>query len=77
MRLLLAILNPWFAFAGLDRFGTALACLLLQLTLVGWIPAAAWAFYAVRQAAARPRPRVLRPFNIIPKDFTPQKATAS
>jgi hypothetical protein len=76
MRYLLAILNPWIAFAGMDRFGAALACLLFQLTLVGWIPAAAWAFYAVRQAATRPRPRVLRPFNIIPKNFTPTRSPA-
>lgn len=76
MRLLLAIANPWIAFVALERLGTAMACLLLQLTLVGWIPAAAWAVFAVRQEAARPKLRRLRRFNIIPGNVPPPKASA-
>ena len=46
---LLAILLPWVAlFLGGHLFQAAL-CLGLQLTLIGWIPAAIWAVMVVRR----------------------------
>ncbi|PPQ30543.1 YqaE/Pmp3 family membrane protein [Rhodopila globiformis] len=43
-----AILLPWLAvLLGRHPF-KAIACLLLQLTVVGWIPAAIWAVAVVR-----------------------------
>ncbi len=49
MRLLIAILLPWLAFFTIGRPFAGLLCLLLQLTLLGWVPAAIWAAYAVSQ----------------------------
>ncbi len=49
MRLLLAILLPWLQFFTIERPFSAVICLLLQLTLIGWIPAAIWSVYALSQ----------------------------
>jgi uncharacterized membrane protein YqaE (UPF0057 family) len=46
MRLLIALLLPWLAFFTIGR---PIAGLVLQITLIGWIPAAIWAAYAVSQ----------------------------
>ncbi|MEO5595293.1 MAG: YqaE/Pmp3 family membrane protein [Chitinophagaceae bacterium] len=40
---LIAILLPWLSFILRGRILTGILCLLLQITIVGWIPAAAWA----------------------------------
>jgi uncharacterized membrane protein YqaE (UPF0057 family) len=47
MRLILAILLPWLMFFTVGRPISGIVCLLLQLTLIGWIPAALWAVYAL------------------------------
>jgi uncharacterized membrane protein YqaE (UPF0057 family) len=49
MRLLIALLLPWLAFFTIYRPIAGIVCLILQLTLIGWIPAAIWAAYAVSQ----------------------------
>ena len=49
MRLLLAIFLPWLAFFTIGRPIAGVLCLLLQITLIGWIPAAIWAVYALGQ----------------------------
>lgn len=49
MRLLLAIFLPPVVFFTIGRPFAGLFCLLLQVTLVGWIPAALWAVYALSQ----------------------------
>lgn len=49
MRLLIALLLPWLAFFTIGRPFAGLLCLLLQLTVLGWAPAAIWAAYAVGQ----------------------------
>ncbi len=49
MRLLIALLLPWLAFFTIGRPIAGLVCLVLQLTLIGWVPAAIWAAYAVSQ----------------------------
>jgi hypothetical protein len=49
MRLLLAILIPWFQFFTIGRPIAGIICLLLQITLIGWIPAAIWSVYALSQ----------------------------
>jgi hypothetical protein len=49
MRLLIALLLPWLAFFTIGRPIAGLVCLVLQITLIGWIPAAIWAAYAVSQ----------------------------
>jgi hypothetical protein len=49
MRLLLAIVLPWFQFFTIGRPFAGVICLILQLTLIGWIPAALWSVYALSQ----------------------------
>ena len=49
MRLLLAIFLPFIAFFTIGRPIAGIICLILQLTLIGWIPAALWAVYALSQ----------------------------
>ena len=49
MRLILAILIPFFVFFTIGKPFQGILCLILQLTLIGWIPAAIWAVYALSQ----------------------------
>ena len=49
MRLLIALLLPWLTFFTIGRPISGVVCLILQLTLIGWIPAAIWAVYALSQ----------------------------
>jgi uncharacterized membrane protein YqaE (UPF0057 family) len=49
MRLIVALLLPWLLFFTIARPGAGIVCLLLQLTLIGWLPAAMWAVYALSQ----------------------------
>jgi len=49
MRLLLAIFLPFVAFFTIGRPISGIICLILQLTLIGWLPAAIWAVYALGQ----------------------------
>jgi uncharacterized membrane protein YqaE (UPF0057 family) len=49
MRLLLALLLPWLQFFTIGRPLAGLFCLITQLTLIGWIPAAIWSVYALSQ----------------------------
>jgi len=49
MRLLIALLLPWLTFFTIGRPVAGIVCLLLQITLIGWLPAALWAVYALGQ----------------------------
>ena len=49
MRLILAIVLPWLAFFTMGRPFAGLVCLLLQLTVIGWVPAALWAVFSLSQ----------------------------
>ena len=49
MRLLLAIFLPFSVFFTIGRPVAGIICLLLQLTLIGWLPAALWGVYALSQ----------------------------
>jgi hypothetical protein len=49
MRLLIALLLPWLLFFTIGRPLAGFLCLILQVTLVGWVPAAIWAAYALSQ----------------------------
>ncbi len=49
MRLLIAVFLPPLLFFTIGRPIAGLVCLILQLTLIGWIPAALWAVYALSQ----------------------------
>lgn len=49
MRLLIALLLPWLTFFTIGRPVAGIICLILQITLIGWLPAALWAVYALGQ----------------------------
>jgi uncharacterized membrane protein YqaE (UPF0057 family) len=49
MRLLLAIFLPFVAFFTIGRPIAGVICFILQCTLIGWLPAAIWAVYALGQ----------------------------
>jgi uncharacterized membrane protein YqaE (UPF0057 family) len=49
MRLLIALFLPWLVFFTIGRPISGLVCLVLQITLLGWIPATIWAVYALSQ----------------------------
>lgn len=41
---LLAIFFPWAIFLMLDNPGAALIAIIMQVTIIGWIPASIWAW---------------------------------
>ncbi len=49
MRLVIAFLLPWLTFFTIGRPIAGIVCLILQITLIGWVPAAIWAVYALSQ----------------------------
>jgi uncharacterized membrane protein YqaE (UPF0057 family) len=49
MRLVIALLLPWLTFFTIGRPLAGILCLILQITLIGWVPAAIWAVYALSQ----------------------------
>ena len=49
MRLIVALILPWLLFFTVGRPLAGIICLILQITLIGWVPAAIWAAYALSQ----------------------------
>ena len=49
MRLIISLIFPWLTFFTIGRPIAGAICLILQLTLIGWIPATIWAVYALSQ----------------------------
>jgi len=49
MRLLLAIFLPFVLFFTIGRPVAGTICLILQLTILGWLPAALWSVYSLSQ----------------------------
>jgi uncharacterized membrane protein YqaE (UPF0057 family) len=49
MRLIIAILLPFLLFFTIGRPLAGIICLILQITIIGWLPAAIWAVYALSQ----------------------------
>ncbi|NHN87719.1 YqaE/Pmp3 family membrane protein [Acetobacter conturbans] len=49
MRLIIAFFLPWLTFFTIGRPIAGIVCLFLQVTVLGWIPAAIWAVYALSQ----------------------------
>lgn len=53
--MLLAILLPFLSFIFRGKILTGIICLLLQMTILGWIPAAIWAALSLNNARAEKR----------------------
>ncbi|MBL0736788.1 YqaE/Pmp3 family membrane protein [Flavobacterium sp. GN10] len=52
MMTLIAIFFPCISFLLRGKILTALLCLILQLTLIGWLPAAIWAVISLQNSRA-------------------------
>ncbi|PXW15304.1 MULTISPECIES: YqaE/Pmp3 family membrane protein [Chryseobacterium] len=53
--MLLAILLPFLSFMVRGKVLTGIVCLILQITLIGWLPAAIWAVLSLNNARADKR----------------------
>ncbi|MEO5594227.1 MAG: YqaE/Pmp3 family membrane protein [Chitinophagaceae bacterium] len=49
----LAILLPWFSFFLREKYTKGYICLALQITIIGWPIAAAWAFFTLISSGAK------------------------
>jgi TM2 domain-containing membrane protein YozV len=47
VRYVLAFFFPWLSFFTIGKIGRGFLCLLLQLTIIGWLPAVIWAVVSV------------------------------
>lgn len=57
--ILLAILLPWLSFLLRGKLISGILCLILQITVLGWIPAAIWAVVSLSEAREDRRNRRL------------------
>jgi uncharacterized membrane protein YqaE (UPF0057 family) len=57
--MLIAILLPWLSFFLRGKILTGIVCLILQITLIGWLPAAIWAALSLNDARENRRNRRL------------------
>ncbi|SFE72719.1 Proteolipid membrane potential modulator [Chitinophaga sp. CF118] len=57
--MLIAILLPWLSFFLRGKLLTGIVCLLLQITLIGWLPAAIWAAFSLNDSRENRRNRKL------------------
>lgn len=48
--LLIAIIFPWLSFFLRGKIFAGLFCLFLQITLIGWLPAAIWAVVSLNSS---------------------------
>lgn len=55
--ILLAILLPWLSFLVRGKILSGVVCLILQCTLIGWLPAALWAAFSLSHARTEKRLR--------------------
>jgi TM2 domain-containing membrane protein YozV len=53
--MLLAILLPFLSFIVRGKVFTGIICLILQITLIGWLPAAIWAVLSLNNERANKR----------------------
>ena len=49
MRLIIALFLPWLTFFTIGRPIAGIICLILQITMIGWLPATIWAVYSLSQ----------------------------
>lgn len=52
---LIAIFFPFLSFLIRGKILTSIICLILQITLIGWIPAAIWAVLSLQNSRADKR----------------------
>ncbi|MGO4821706.1 MULTISPECIES: YqaE/Pmp3 family membrane protein [unclassified Flavobacterium] len=57
--ILIAIIFPTLSFFLRGKILTAILCLLLQITIIGWLPASIWAVLSLQNSRADKRNRRL------------------
>lgn len=61
MRYLLALFLPWLSLILQGKVFSGILCLVLQLTVLGWIPASIWAILSInRMYADRRTDKIVR-----------------
>ncbi|WP_221407824.1 hypothetical protein [Reichenbachiella faecimaris] len=50
-----ALICPWNVFLHLGKYKKGIICLILQMTIVGWLPATAWSMAVIRGTKRRSR----------------------
>ncbi len=55
--ILIAVLVPWLSFFLRGKILSGIVCLILQVTLIGWLPAAIWAVVSRSNAMTENRIR--------------------
>jgi uncharacterized membrane protein YqaE (UPF0057 family) len=55
MTYLIALFLPWLSFFTMGKTFSGIICLLLQVTLIGWLPATIWAFFSINNYHADKR----------------------
>jgi uncharacterized membrane protein YqaE (UPF0057 family) len=64
MRYVIAFFFPWLSLFFQGKIISGICCLILQLTLIGWIPAFIWAFTSLnRMYADRRTNKIIRAMN--------------
>lgn len=64
MRYVIAFFFPWLSLFFQGKILSAICCLILQLTLIGWIPAFLWAVTSLnRMYADRRTNKIIRAMN--------------
>ena len=49
MRYVIAFFLPWLSLMLQGKIGSGILCLLLQITLIGWVPAFIWAVVSLNR----------------------------
>jgi len=59
MRYVIAFFFPWLSLFLQGKILSGLACLILQITIIGWIPAVIWAFSSLNRMYADRRTQTI------------------
>ncbi len=58
--IILAVLLPWLSFILRGKIIQGVICLILQITLIGWLPAAIWAVASLLDGRNKSRIKKLK-----------------
>jgi TM2 domain-containing membrane protein YozV len=59
MRYVLALFLPWLSLMLQGKIGAGIICLILQITIIGWLPAFIWAVVSLNKMYADRRTEAL------------------
>jgi TM2 domain-containing membrane protein YozV len=59
MRYVLAFFLPWLSLIFQGKIGAGILCLILQITIIGWIPATIWAMTSLNRMYADRRTKAI------------------